>query len=89
MSATRDTVRVELAPGGIAIVTMNRPARSNAIDDAMWEDLRATFRELEVDEDVRCCIIRGEGRNFNAGIDVTSVEGVFGMLGDDAHAPSM
>ena len=88
MSATRDTVSVELAPGGIAVVTMNRPARSNAIDDAMWEDLRATFRELEVDEDVRCCIIRGEGRNFNAGIDVTSVEGVFGMLGDDAYAPS-
>lgn len=54
-------------------VTLDRPARLNAIDPAMADDLGRYFHGLAGDEGCRVVILRGEGRAFCAGVDLTAV----------------
>jgi len=53
----------------IAVVTLNRPDRLNALDLAMWRRLGAVMSELAEDAG-RCVIVRGSGSAFGAGADV-------------------
>lgn len=62
----------------VAILTMNRPARRNAMSGAMLAALRRTLAEVERDPGVRCVVLTGAGGAFCAGGDVK------GMA--DAHA---
>ncbi|GAB4359629.1 MAG: enoyl-CoA hydratase/isomerase family protein [Gammaproteobacteria bacterium] len=55
---------------GTATLTLNRPDRFNALDDAMARDLNRLTAELAADESVRCVVIRGAGGNFQAGGDI-------------------
>ena len=41
-----ETIEVTRADGGIVTVTLNRPEKKNAINDVMWDELLATFREI-------------------------------------------
>src|SRR5262249_40965856 len=50
----------------IAVVTLNRPDRLNALDLAMWRRLGAVMGELAKDA-ARCVIVRGNGPAFGAG----------------------
>jgi delta(3,5)-delta(2,4)-dienoyl-CoA isomerase len=67
----------------VAHVEINRPAKLNAFHEAMWQELRAVFRQLSSDPDVRAVVLSGAGdRAFTAGLDVTAAsEG--GVLSDD------
>ncbi|MET0364883.1 MAG: enoyl-CoA hydratase/isomerase family protein [Sphingobium sp.] len=56
--------------GAVDWVTMNRPDRLNALDDAMVADLSAYFLALETDTSVRIVVLRGAGRAFCAGLDL-------------------
>jgi enoyl-CoA hydratase/carnithine racemase len=71
VSATEDIVLVEDGEPGIAIVTLNRPEKRNAISLAMWPRLGAVFRELQARDDVRAVILTGAGGNFSAGADIS------------------
>jgi len=55
-----------------AIVSLNRPEKSNAINEQMWIDLPNVFMALNENVDVNCVILRGNGRNFCSGIDISS-----------------
>jgi 2-(1,2-epoxy-1,2-dihydrophenyl)acetyl-CoA isomerase len=66
-----DTVLVE-RQGGVAIVTLNRPERLNAIDSELMERLPVVLRELAVDIEVGCVVLTGAGRGFCAGGDLKS-----------------
>lgn len=55
---------------GVATVTLDRPARRNALSQAIVDALRETFDRLERDGDVRVAVVRGEGRAFCAGMDL-------------------
>lgn len=55
---------------GIAQVRLDRPDSSNAIDDAMWQELRAAFRWVDATPEARVAILSGAGRHFCAGIDL-------------------
>ena len=57
---------------GIATLTMNRPEARNALSDEMRSGLADTFHELELNNEVRCVVLRGEGDHFMAGGDVKS-----------------
>jgi enoyl-CoA hydratase/carnithine racemase len=59
--------------GGVAVVTLNRPAAKNAIDAATTDRLTATLRELRVDEGVRAVVLTGAGGDFCAGGDVKAM----------------
>jgi len=55
---------------GVAILTMNRPERRNALSDEMLRGLAAALREAETASDVRCVVLTGAGGAFCAGGDV-------------------
>ena len=57
----------------VAHVEINRPSKLNAFHEAMWHELRAVFRQLSSDPDVRAVVLSGAGeRAFTAGLDVTA-----------------
>ena len=58
--------------GTIATVTLNNPARLNALHKAMWQALRDAMHELGRDEALRCIVLRGAGgKAFAAGADIS------------------
>lgn len=56
--------------GGVAIVTINRPERKNAITMDMRRALPTLFQDLADDNEVRAIILCGAGSDFSAGADV-------------------
>ena len=66
---------------GIAIITINRPDRMNAITDDMLGDMTNLLNEATIDDEVRAVIVTGNGRAFCAGTDVT-----VGIARDHAEA---
>ena len=61
--------------GAIAKVTLNQPAKLNAINNRMWTRLREVFVELDRDEGLRCVILAGSGdRAFSVGADISEFE---------------
>lgn len=54
----------------VAILTLNRPAKLNAMDVATRVRLAATIRELGTGEAVRGIVLTGNGRAFSAGEDL-------------------
>ena len=59
--------------GGVATVSLNRPEKLNAFDATMHEELYAALDDAAQDEEVRCLVLRGEGRGFSAGADLAEV----------------
>jgi enoyl-CoA hydratase/carnithine racemase len=57
--------------GPIAIVTLDRPAVLNAYNVAMRDDLDAVFAAADEDPEVRALVLRGRGRAFSSGGDVS------------------
>lgn len=59
--------------GAVATIALSRPERLNAFDDQMHEELYEALENVENDESIRCVVLRGEGRGFSAGADLSSV----------------
>ncbi|UCV04720.1 crotonase/enoyl-CoA hydratase family protein [Dechloromonas denitrificans] len=55
---------------GIAEVRLNRPDKSNAMNDAMWQEIRQAFEWVDATPEARVAILSGAGKNFCAGIDL-------------------
>jgi enoyl-CoA hydratase/carnithine racemase len=64
--------------GDIGTLTLTRPAKRNAQNPLMWEELGRLGAGLLPDETLRCLVVTGEGPTFSAGIDL--VEGMGGLL---------
>ena len=56
--------------GPIAILTLDRPEKLNAINAAMVEDLGRALDRAEADQEVRAIVLRGAGKAFSAGFDL-------------------
>lgn len=79
------TVDIDTRRAGVAVVTLNRPGRLNAINAVMQAELAAAFTELAHDHSVLSVVLTGAGRGFCSGIDVRDFGP--GML--DADAPAI
>ena len=55
---------------GVATVTLNRPAKRNALDRAVLAGLDACFEGFERDRALRVVVLRGAGPAFCAGMDL-------------------
>jgi enoyl-CoA hydratase len=66
----------------IAEVVLDRPEKLNALTGVMLDELSATLTALGRDETVSCIVLRGEGRSFSVGYDVTD-EGAHETAYDD------
>lgn len=60
--------------GRVAVVTLNRPDKLNAINSALEGELHRALEELAGDEKVRVGILRGAGRAFCVGMDLGTSE---------------
>jgi enoyl-CoA hydratase len=61
--------------GEIAKVTLNQPAKLNAVNNRMWTRLREIFTDLDGEEDLRCIVLAGAGeRAFSVGADISEFE---------------
>ncbi len=56
--------------GPLAILTLNRPNKLNAIDRVLISELDNALNLAEEDEQVRVIILKGEGKAFSAGFDL-------------------
>jgi enoyl-CoA hydratase/carnithine racemase len=57
----------------VALVTLDRPEKANALDPALLGALAAAWREIAADDAVRCAVVTGAGeRAFCAGMDMTT-----------------
>ena len=61
--------------GALATVTLNRPAKLNALTKPMWQRLGGLMRELSADDSLRCVVLRGAGgKAFAPGNDISEFE---------------
>jgi enoyl-CoA hydratase/carnithine racemase len=68
-----ETIRLEKSDG-VAVLTLNRPERHNAIDYRMWDELPLAWADIDGDPDVVAVIVTGAGEKaFCTGIDVVSM----------------
>jgi enoyl-CoA hydratase len=65
----REPVGLHVA-GGVAVISLRRPKKMNAINSEMWETVSRLVHHVSKDESVRVLVLRGEGENFSAGSDL-------------------
>src|SRR3954451_10877518 len=58
---------------GVAVLTLNRPERRNALSHEMLDALARVLAEVEADDDVACVVLTGAGGAFCAGGDVKAM----------------
>lgn len=62
------------AVDGVAVITLNRPEKRNALNRALWIQLDAAFQKAEADADVRVIVLAAAGPVFSAGADIAGGE---------------
>ncbi|UZG60220.1 enoyl-CoA hydratase/isomerase family protein [Rhodococcus opacus] len=80
-------IRLDVVDGKTAVVTMDRPAKRNALTSDMAQDLLQVFREVDTRPDIRAIVLTGAGsKAFTAGHDLVHAdEGDLGSLFEEAH----
>lgn len=74
-----DTVTLDASPSGVAVVTINRPARKNAFDAETIAALAQHFETLRDADGVRIVFLRGAGGTFSAGADLDWMKAAAGF----------
>jgi enoyl-CoA hydratase len=69
MSDAYQTIRLQRR-GAVALLTLARPQRLNAIDKRMLGELQLSLDEVERDEEIRALVVTGAGGNFSSGFDL-------------------
>jgi 2-(1,2-epoxy-1,2-dihydrophenyl)acetyl-CoA isomerase len=69
---------------GIALATLARPARRNAIDAATARSMTDFFTSAMTDKSIRCIVITGTGKDFCSGADAVSSAGSTGVAPSNA-----
>ena len=75
--------------GPIGLVTLNRPERHNAFDDALITELTEALRTMEADESVRIVVLAGAGSSFCAGADLNWMKRMAGYSKDENQRDAM
>lgn len=60
--------------GGVARLTLNRPEKRNALNDALVAGLKEALHQADADEQVRAVVIRGAGADFCSGADLSALQ---------------
>jgi 2-(1,2-epoxy-1,2-dihydrophenyl)acetyl-CoA isomerase len=70
---------------GVATIALNRPDKLNAFNGQLHEELHDALDNAASDDEVRCVVLRGEGRSFSAGADLRSED----LSREDGEAPDL
>ena len=69
--------------GKVAVVSLNRPEKANAMNWQLWQDIRSAMQWADRTPEVRAVVLQGEGKHFTSGIDLTMMMGLQGQIKDD------
>ena len=83
--AANDTVLCAIDARGVASVTLNRPRVNNAYNGELIDALIDTFDRLGRDRAVRLAVLRGAGRHFQAGADLTFLDHLRTVSPEENH----
>ena len=75
--------------GPLGLVTLNRPERHNAFDDALIVELTEALRTMEADDTVRLVVLAGAGPSFCAGADLNWMKRMSGFSRDENQRDAM
>ena len=87
--SSNDCVRLQTTVEGVAMVTLNRPARKNAFDSRTIATLTEVFQTLAGAEGVRVVFLWGAGGNFSAGADIDWMREAGGKSEADNRADAL
>ena len=65
-----ETIQIDISPRAVATVTLNRPDRSNALNQTLIDELATCFADFASNPAVRVIVIKGAGKHFCAGADL-------------------
>jgi methylglutaconyl-CoA hydratase len=75
--------------GPVGLITMNRPERHNAFDDALIAELTEAFRSMEAEDGIRMIVLSGVGKSFCAGADLNWMKRMAGFSMDENRRDAM
>ncbi|MEU4171767.1 crotonase/enoyl-CoA hydratase family protein [Streptomyces sp. NPDC026665] len=85
--ASGPPAKVLVEPDGPVLrITLDRPAKANALDADMIEQLSRALTRLSEDSGLRAAVIHGNGKHFTGGLDLASVAPRL-AAGDDSLLP--
>lgn len=67
------TELLQTTEDSILTLTLNRPDKRNALNDQLIESLKRALRRADTDHDLRAVLIRGAGRDFCSGADLSAL----------------
>ena len=70
----------------IATIRLNRPDKANAMNLAMWHELRRAFQWVDATSEARVAILQGEGKAFTTGIDLQMMMSLGDTIQNDCEA---
>src|ERR1700722_20101428 len=79
--ANYTTILIDRRDDGVAVATLNRPEKLNAVDGALHHELTTLTRDFAGDPDMRALLITGAGRAFCAGGDFSPGRASIGGFG--------
>ena len=60
--------------GSVALVTLNRPEKRNALNDALVAALKDALRDADTRDEVRAVVVTGAGADFCSGADLSALK---------------
>src|SRR5690606_28362649 len=73
MTEAFETITLQVK-NNVALVTLNRPDRRNALNMTLLADLNAAFVQIAGDDAVRAVVVTGAGEGFCAGADLSDFQ---------------
>lgn len=75
MSSSYSSLHFEVDEKGMALLTINRPDKLNALNDLVLNELAEAFKKVSISDDIRGVILRGSGdKAFVAGADIGELQ---------------
>lgn len=69
-----DSPVIYAVEGHVALVTLNRPEKRNALDDSLVTALKDALRDADSREEVRAVLVTGAGPDFCSGADLSALQ---------------
>jgi 2,4-dienoyl-CoA reductase (NADPH2) len=70
----------------IATIKLKRPDKANAMNLAMWHEIRQAFKWVDAKSEARVAILEGEGKLFTSGIDLQMMMGMGDQIQNECEA---
>ena len=86
-----DLILERLEDAGVARITLNRPEKRNALNEALVEAFFESLEIIRADRDIKAGVTRGAGKVYSAGLDLHFLRNVSneGLLDWDRPTPTI